>query len=54
MSTVAAGSMLMWLGGLSLGVGLTAPNYSLSGCGMFLSIMAALYIRLFVEHHDHR
>jgi hypothetical protein len=47
MSAQAAGGMLMWLAGVTLGVSAMAPNYSGLGLGSFLSIMGIVYIKRF-------
>lgn len=44
----------MWMAGLSLGVGLTGPNYSLTFCGILLSLGGLAYIRRFAEQSDAR
>lgn len=49
MSKSAAFGFLMWMGGTATGIGLTGPNYSLTACGVLLSLSGIFYYRKFVD-----
>lgn len=48
MNPAAAFGFVMWLGGVAFGVGIIVPNYSLIGCGSFLSITAIIFYYKFI------
>lgn len=54
MNAATAGAILMWMAGLSLGVGLMGPNYSLTFVGALLAVGGIFYVRRFAEPTVHR
>lgn len=50
MSASAAGGMLMWVGGVMVGIGAAGVWPMLSG-GMLISLLGAVYIRRFAERN---
>jgi hypothetical protein len=47
MSVAEVGSMLTWMAGVTLGIGLMGSNYTLIGVGILLSVAGVAYINRF-------